>query len=163
MSLIECPKCQSQISEEALVYPHCGYATGRYLGGYEYRSETYLFGPPLVHIVLDFGIHPVTGKIRFAKGIIAVGNIAITVVAIGGLSVGAVCLGGLAVGLLALGGAAFGLLFAAVGLVAVGGAAFGYYSIGGFAPGKGPLGGNAQDPNMVQLLRKFLSWEVRNP
>ncbi len=57
MSLIECPECNNQISDKAVICPHCGYTTGKFLGGYEYRSSTELFGLPLVHIVLGFGIY----------------------------------------------------------------------------------------------------------
>ena len=61
---------------------------------------------------------------RVARGIIAIGNIAVGVVAIAGLSCG----------LVTLGGASIGLLFA------VGGAAFGFgISVGGLAVGSEPL------------------------
>lgn len=160
MALIECPECGNQISDKALICPTCGYsATARFLGGYEYCSKTELFGLPLIHIVLGFSIHPITGKIRVAKGIIAIGNLAVGGVALGGLSLGLISLGGLAIGLLALGGLSIGLLIAiggfAMGIIAIGGGAFGYYALGGGAFGAHPLGGNAQDPNAIEFFKSI--------
>lgn len=158
MALIECPECGNQISDKALVCPTCGFSpAARFLGGYEYRSKTELFGLPLVHIVFGFGIHPVTGKMRVAKGIIAIGNIAVGGIAMGGLSIGLISLGGLALGLLALGGLSIGLLIAvggfAIGTISIGGGALGYYALGGGAFGAHPLGGNVQDPNAVEFFK----------
>ena len=62
---------------------------------YEYKSERTLFGLPLVHINLGRGNH-------WARGIVAIGNIA----------TGFVALGGIAAGLLSLGAVSFGLLLA---------------------------------------------------
>ena len=116
---------------------------------YEYVSERKLFGLPLVHINLGFGLCR-------AKGIIAIGNIATGFIAIGGLSVGLFALGGLALGLLVLGGFALGGVavggFAlgllalggiATGLFAIGGVGIGYYALGGLAVGRYAFGGGA--------------------
>lgn len=166
MALIECPECRNQISDKAVICPNCGYTLGNFIGGYEFRSQSELFGLPLVHIVLGYGIDPLTGRIRVAKGIIAVGNIAVGGIAVGGISFGALSLGGLSVGLISLGGVALGLLLAlgglAVGLVAIGGAAFGYYSFGGGAFGVHPFGGNQQDPNAIDFFRQYLGSWVEN-
>ena len=110
---------------------------------YEYRSQTTLFGVPLVHInVSRWGL-------RWARGIIAVGNLATGVISLGGLSagllsvggigLGGLVLGGLGLGLAAFGGLAIGALFALGGLacslgLAVGGCAVGgSWAIGGVA------------------------------
>jgi hypothetical protein len=63
--------------------------------GYEYRS-TQIFGWPLIHVAQ--GMDPDTGRPRVAKGVIAIGNVAIAVyLAIGGLAMsGTYALGGLA-------------------------------------------------------------------
>ena len=74
---------------------------------YEYKSRRTLFGLPLLHINVGHRDH-------WARGIIAIGNIA----------TGFVALGGVAVGLLSLGGVSFGLLLA-LGAVALGGASIG--------------------------------------
>jgi len=161
MSLIDCPECNNQISDKAVMCPKCGFpmACGRM--GYEYRSQASLFGLPLVHIAS--GVDPLTGKARVAKGIIAIGNIAVGGLAIGGVSFGVVSFGGLSLGLVALGGAAVGLLLAlggmAIGLVAMGGGAIGYYALGGGAWGVHPFSANYQDPQAVEFFRRYLgSW-----
>jgi len=161
MSLIECPECNNQTSDRAVMCPKCGFPISGRGMGYEYRSEASLFGLPLVHIAS--GLDPSTGRPRIAKGIIAIGNVAVGGLAIGGLSFGVVSFGGLTLGLIALGGAAIGLLLAlggmAIGLVAIGGGAIGYYALGGGAFGVHPLGGNVQDPQAVEFFKRFLgSW-----
>lgn len=94
--------------------------------GYEYKSERTLFGLPLVHINLGYGL-------RGAKGVFAVGNYAVGVVAVGGFSAGLIGIGGLSVGLLAIGGVAVGGL--ALGGLAVGGIALGACAVGRYAFG----------------------------
>lgn len=89
---------------------------------YEYRSKLTLFGLPLVHVNLTH--HGFT----WARGVIAIGNVATGVVALGAFSAGLIALGGIAFGLLAMGGVAAGQFAAggvAVGQFAVGGAAIG--------------------------------------
>ena len=159
MALINCPECEREVSDQAMACPHCGHPIrGGY--GYEYRSERELFGLPLVHIVSGNRIDPATGRLRIAKGIIAIGPIAVGGLALGGSAIGVVSFGGAALGLVAVGGVAVGVLLAlgglAIGLVAVGGAAIGYYALGGGAWGVHALGGNAQDPNMVEFFRGWL-------
>ena len=163
MVLVNCPECDRQISDKALMCPNCGFSSGSRLCTYEYRSKRELFGLPLVHVVYGLGINPVTGRPRVAKGIIAIGNIAVGGLAIGGLSLGVLSVGGLALGLAAFGGLAVGLLLAlggmAVGLVAIGGGAFGYYALGGGAWGAHAIGGNVQDREAVEFFKRFLgSW-----
>lgn len=107
---------------------------------YEYKSERTLFGLPLVHVNLS------QRGLTWARGIVAIGNVATGVVAIGCfaagiLSLGAICLGllvlaGMAVGLVALGGIS-------IGIIAVGGCALGYLAIGGSAVGVYAGGGAA--------------------
>ncbi len=98
----------------------------KYLGyyGYEYISETRIFGWPLVHIN--------NRRNGFARGIIAIGGISVGVISLGGISVGIISLGGVALGvLLALGG-----LAASLG-AAIGGAAISYYfAMGAYALAK---------------------------
>lgn len=165
MSLVNCPECDAEISDKAVMCPHCGYSRKSSLYGniYEYRSQTMLFGLPLVHIYLGPNLDPATGKLRCAKGIIAIGNIAVGGIAAGGLSLGIISFGGLALGLASIGGAAIGILLAlggfALGYIAIGGAAFGYYALGGGAFGVHALGGNVQDPQAIEFFKRWLgSW-----
>jgi hypothetical protein len=160
-----CPECGNPISDKAMMCPKCGYAanTMRFYGG-EYKSKTQLFGLPLVHIVYGPAFNPATGKLRVAKGIIAIGGIAIGVLAIGGAAIGVFALGGLALGLLAaMGGAAIGAGLSvggfAIGSAAIGGFAIGYYALGGGAFGVHAFGGNMPVEQLPEWLRHF--WHSR--
>ncbi|UCG59668.1 MAG: zinc ribbon domain-containing protein [Phycisphaerales bacterium] len=157
MTLIKCRECNNEISDKAVLCPSCGAAGASYWWSAEYRSKRTLWGLPLVHVVLGSAFNPVTGKIRVAKGIIAIGGIAVGVVAVGGVSLGAIAMGGLTAGLACFGGLALGVILAvgglAVGFVALGGAAIGYYAIGGGAWGVHALGENARDPQLLEFFK----------
>ena len=105
---------------------------------YEYKSKRTLFGLPLVHINCGPGIH-------WARGIIAIGDIATGFVALGGIAVGLVSLGALSLGLLfTLGALCLGIVSIgglAIGLTAWGGFAFGLLSVGGISCGIYAVGG----------------------
>ena len=111
------PPPEREYAPPAPTIIHHHYHEGRH---YEYKSEHTLFGLPLVHVNLGRGNH-------WARGIVAIGNIA----------TGFVALGGIAAGLLSLGAVSFGLLLAwggiALGWLAVGGCAVGVYAAGGVA------------------------------
>ena len=157
----------------------CGVSSqpARPVYGHEFRSKTTLFGLPLVHIAS--GLDPATGRVRTAKGILAIGDRAIGVVAIGGGAIGGVAIGGAAVGLLSLGGLSIGILAAvgglaiggfafgggAIGAVAIGGAAVGYYAFGGEAWGQYILSSTVRDPEALQFFepwaKNWLLWLTR--
>ena len=107
---------------------------------FEYKSKRTLFGLPLIHINCGYGL-------RWARGILAVGNVATGLVALGGVSAGLLSLGGVALGLLlALGGVALGAIAigaVAAGLLAWGGVALGWLSVGGVVKGVYAMGGVA--------------------
>lgn len=131
----------------------------RMMRGIRKRSPVEFAGLPLYHIAMgpDFEAGQMRG---YARGIIAIGDIATGVLAIGGLARGAIAIGGCAMGLLAIGGAAVGGLAlggGALGIVAIGGGAVGYYACGGGAFGAHVLSGLRQDPEMMELLKKILS------
>jgi len=120
MAVANCHQCSAQVDVQAPRCPHCGaLAPGqpRRRFGFEYRSPAEIASIPLVHIAL--GRDPQTGKVRVARGIIAIGRIAYGVVAVGQLAIGVVSLGQLAVG------AAF-----AIGQGAVSANALGQLSVG---------------------------------
>lgn len=157
----ECPYCDAKLARPwtagaaASGYP----AWMRQVYGYEYKSAQTLFGLPLVHIAQ--GIDPQTGRPRVARGIIAVGNVAFGLIALGGVAFGGVAIGGVGIGVLALGGMAAG--FAALGgmsfalWLALGGMAISaQYAIGGLALAPHALGGNAQDPELLRWLERWL-------
>ncbi len=69
--------------------PHCGApapARASYKPGGEWRSEKTVRGRPLVHVA--WGKDPVTGKVRVADGVIAIGQFAKGDVAIGQFAYG---------------------------------------------------------------------------
>jgi len=105
----------------------------------EYRSRTRWAGLPLLHY--SHGINPDTGRRTVARGVLAVGRMAVGVIAIGQASLGLVAIGQFAVGLaLGLGQAASGVLclgqLAVGALFAAGQLANGYIAIGQLAIGK---------------------------
>lgn len=106
---------------------------------YEYKSKRTLFGLPLVHINLGRGFYR-------AKGIIAIGNIAVGLISLGIISAGILSVGCISAGILvlaALGIGAFVFAAVAVGILAVGGVAAGLFAVGGFSVGIYSLGGCA--------------------
>ncbi len=105
---------------------------------YEYVSPVKVFSLPLVHIRLGYGP-------QVAKGIVAIGNLALGVVAIGSCSLGVISLGGLCFGLLlALGGVSFGL-------IALGGLAVGGFAAGGCAVGQWLAAGGGAFSNYLAI------------
>lgn len=107
---------------------------------YEYKSKRTLWGLPLVHINLC------ANGFCWARGVVAVGNIATGLVSVGAISLGLLSLGAVSLGLLSLGALVFGLASigaVAVGLLAWGAVALGAVSVGGIAAGQFALGGLA--------------------
>lgn len=144
-----------------------------------YKSETYIFGLPLLCVAI--GPH---GDQRrgVARGIVAVGDIAvgwlaiglngpaIGIFAFGGLAVGVCSFGGMAAGLLAMGGCAAGgvavgggaaggiaLGGGAIGFIALAGGAIGYYAMGGGAWGVHTVSGRGSDPVAAEFFQN-MSW-----
>ncbi|MCA9118831.1 MAG: protein kinase [Planctomycetales bacterium] len=147
----------------------------RAMYGFDYRSKGELFGWPLVHIAT--GTDPQTGRKRVAKGIIAIGDVAVGGIAIGGAATGVFAVGGASLGVFSFGGAAVGLLMAiggaasslgfscgggAFGAIAMGGIAVGYYAYGGVAFAVHGLSGIHRDPRAVNFFEPwvdgFISW-----
>lgn len=115
----------------------------RRMFGSEYKSKKCIGDWPLLHF--SFGLDPITGKPRAARGIIAIGNKATGVIALGGIAKGIVAFGGMALGVVAIGGLGLGILtFAGLGLgllFCYGGVAIGWLAYGGVAIGYGAVGG----------------------
>ncbi len=107
---------------------------------YEYKSKRTLFGLPLVHV--NFGHDS-----RWARGIVAIGNVATGFVALGGVAFGLLTLGGVSIGLLlALGALSVGAVSiggVSLGLLAWGGIVMGWLSVGGVSLGVYAAGGAA--------------------
>lgn len=131
----------------------------------EYKSQTEIWGMPLVHIVKakrrplarvnharqDFlGVPPAKGVIaigRRAKGIVAIGNFALGVISIGNISIGALSVSNIGIGLIAFGNVILGLLRVlgnlAIGMFAVGNLAIGYAAVGNESLGWYAIGNEA--------------------
>ena len=135
--------------------------------GFEYRSAASIGPWPLLHICA--GIDPVTMRPRIAKGVIAIGNVAIGGVRDrrGGSGTG-VFRGtlnrphpragrrGTGIGL-SIGGVA-------AGAVAVGGAAIGYvHALGGAAFGPSIVNGRRCDQEAVDFIRRWLGSGILPP
>lgn len=115
---------------------------------YEFKSDKKTKkGLPYLHI--NFGLDE-NGKVRRAKGIIAIGIIAKGIMSLGIVSTGIIAIGAVSLGLIAFGSLALGALIAigavaigvgvsvggiAVGSVAIGGVAIGILSVGGLSIG----------------------------
>lgn len=128
---------QERAHEAPVVVNHYHYERWRY----QYKSKRTLWGMPLVHINLC------ANGFCWARGVVAVGNIATGLVSLGALSAGLFSFGAISLGLLSLGALVFGLASAgavAVGLVAWGGFALGLVSTGGVAMGQYVIGGIAR-------------------
>jgi hypothetical protein len=96
--------------------------------GYEWKSEATLFGLPLVHVAFGWDLE--TGRFRIARGIIAIGQVAVGLITIAQFGVGLFC----GIGQFVFGG--FVLAQFAVGVViAIGQFAVGIYAAGQFAAG----------------------------
>jgi len=127
--------CAHEVSADALTCPHCGAprpARAEWQGeGYEWKSSRTWRGSPLVHVAYGIGRD---GRLRTARGVIAIGQRAVGCIAIGIIARGILAIGIVAIGFVSLGVVAVGLLFAggvnALALFAFGVVAAGYMAGG---------------------------------
>jgi len=129
-----CPKCAGERTCPGEPCPHCG-APGQECG-YEWKSSRNWGGLPLVHVAFgaDAG-----GKVREARGVLAIGQRAVGVIAIGIIARGVLAIGVVAFGLGSIGVVAVaGLL--ALGVNAAAPVAFGVVAAGYAAGGVAPIG-----------------------
>ena len=140
MNVLPCRDCSDPVSLDAVTCPQCGAprpALREWNGeGYEWTSAATLAGWPLVHIA--FGIDR-AGKVRTARGIVAIGQRAIGGFAIGILALGVVSCGVVCAGLASFGVVAVGLVLAC-GVNAVAPMAFGVVAVGVMAGGVQAIG-----------------------
>ncbi len=135
MALVNCRSCGAAVSTEAAVCPRCGApcpAVPEWTGtGFEWKSSATILGLPLIHVA--FG-RDARGKIKVAKGVIAVGQFAVGLIAVAqfGLGLffgfGQFILGSFAVAQFAL-AAVFGVGQVATGYAAVGQVVFAGYGL----------------------------------
>ena len=131
----EAAKEQAEV-ERVVVEKHYHYETWHY----EYKSRRTLWGLPLVHVNLS-------GRgLTWARGIVAIGNVATGLVAVGCFAAGLLSIGAICLGLLVIAGFALGLVSIgciSVGALAFGGVALGYLVVGGSCFGVYAVGGAA--------------------
>jgi hypothetical protein len=139
-ALTLCRECRGEVPGDVVTCPHCGAprpARAEWRGeGYEYRSARTFGGWPLVHVA--FGIDR-DGKVRTARGVIAIGQRAVGFVAIGILALGVISLGVVCGGVISLGVVAVALGLAC-GVNAIAPVAFGVVAFGFAAGGVQAIG-----------------------
>jgi hypothetical protein len=138
----------------------------------EFVSHRKLFGLPLVHYT--FGRCPETGKRVVARGIIAVGRLAVGVFALGQASLGLIAVGQLGLGLLfgfgqattgvvCLGQLAIGLVFGAgqvaTGYIAIGQVGLGHYVLAQIGVGTHVIDMRGVSPVAKQFFEGLMFWK----
>ncbi len=142
--------------------------TGAYFA--EFKSHATFFGFPLLHYTR--GKCPETGRRVVAKGVVAIGRLAMGILAIGHASLGLIAIGQLGLGLLlglgqgstglyAFGQVAIGLLFGvgqmATGEIAIGQIAYGKYVLAQLGYGDYVWSMKRADPGAVALFKSLLA------
>jgi hypothetical protein len=145
------------------LYPNGAYFT-------EFKSHAIFFGLPLLHYTR--GKCPETGKRVVAKGVVAVGRLAMGILAIGQASFGVIAIGQLGLGLLlglgqgatglyAIGQAAIGFMFGlgqiATGEIAIGQVAYGNYVLAQVGYGDYVWSMKRADPEAVKFFKSLLA------
>jgi hypothetical protein len=150
MALTECRECKGQVSTQARFCPHCGApfpARPQWKGwGYEWKSPMSVMGIPLIHIA--FGRGP-NGRLRVAKGVIAIGQFGVGLITIAQFGVGLLfCLGQLALGFATI--AQVGLGYAILAQIGVG-----YYVLAQAGFGKFIYTMHRTDPEALRFFRSI--------
>jgi len=163
--LTRCPDCGGEISSRAHFCPHCGAPYGKPASsqyvvpdwGYEWKSQVDVFGIPLIHVAVGRK----SGKLRVAKGIIAIGQFGIGLITIAQFGVGFVFgfgqfIFGAAVIAQFAAGVGFGLGQFATGYIAVGQMVFGVYGLAQLGLAKYLWTAKHHDPEAMAFFRNLL-------
>ena len=150
--MVNCASCEREISVNAGVCPHCGHRRYR---GYEWKSDIDVFGWPLIHIAA--GRDSKTGKLKVAKGIIAIGQFGIGLFTFAQVGIGLFFgFGQVMFGLLTIGQVAIGLYFGlgqvATGMVAIGQVCLGKYILAQVGYGIHAWTTEGKDPAAVEFF-----------
>jgi hypothetical protein len=158
MPLAPCRECEKEVSTQARTCPHCGapFPTQKeWKGwGFDWKSERTVHGYPLIHVSIGRNAQ---GRLRVAKGIIAIGQFAIGVVTVAQFGVGILFgFGQFILGLTALAQFAVSALFAvgqiATGYIAIGQFVLGYYGLAQAGFAKFLWSSTASDPEAVEFF-----------
>lgn len=159
-----CDDCGGKISSRALSCPHCGAPSKINVKhksdwGYEWRSKATIFGIPLVHIAVGRK----NGRLRVAKGIVAIGQFGIGLFTIAQFGVG--ILFGFGQFLLASTAIAqfaisflFGLGQIASGYIAIGQFGYGYYVLAQSGFGTHVWSTRIKDPIALEFFKNLAAW-----
>ena len=162
MALVSCRECQHQVSNVARACPQCGApfpARPNWQGtGYDWKSQTTVWGYPLVHIAYG---RDAQGKLRIAKGVIAIGQFGIGLITLAQFGIGLLFgFGQFLAGLTVIAQVAvtplFGIGQFATGVVAIGQMAIGYYALGQMAFAVYAWGTNHRDPAALAFFAQFI-------
>lgn len=158
-----CRSCGRPVQQENRFCPYCGArhpASADWKGtGFEWKSKTLIFGYPLVHVA--FG-RDENGKIRVAKGCLAVGQFGIGLITVAQVGFGALFgLGQVMVGMTAIAQfavtALFGLGQFATGYAAIGQFALGYYGLAQFGLARHLWSMDTRDPEAARFFTEWAS------
>ncbi len=165
--LIRCDDCGREISSRAPVCPHCGaprlaaayQALAKPDWGFEWKSATSVYGWPLVQVA--FGRK--NGRLRVAKGIIAIGQFAIGLFTFAQFGIGIIFgFGQFMLGATAIAQFAISAFFAvgqfATGYVAIGQIVFGYYALAQVALAWYGWTPKRHDPEAVAFFTNLLHY-----
>lgn len=162
MPLVPCRECANEVSESARFCPLCGAphpARPEWKGtGVDWKSEATLWGVPLVHVACG---RDAKGKLRVAKGIIAIGQFGIGLVTIAQFGVGLFfgfgqfVLGTAVVAQVAV-GVVFGLGQVAVGYCAIGQVVVGVYALGQAGIAEYLWSTQRKDPEAVEFFGQMV-------
>ena len=166
--LTRCPDCGREISSRAISCPHCGApiqgakALVRMIRrdwGFEWKSKTEVFGWPLIHIA--FGRKD--GKLRVAKGIIAIGQFAIGVFTLAQFGIGILFgFGQFILAPTAIAQFAVSLIFGlgqfATGYIAIGQMTLGYYALAQMALAPFAWTPDRHDPEAIAFFTNLLHY-----
>jgi hypothetical protein len=162
VALVACRECQHDVSNVARACPQCGApfpARPIWNGtGTDWKTQTTICGYPLIHIA--FG-RDARGRLRVAKGVIAIGQFAIGLITIAQFGIGILfgfgqfLLAATAVAQLAL-TPVLGIGQFATGYIALGQVALGYYALGQVAYGVYAWGVNHPNPEALAFFARVL-------
>ncbi|MCC2670858.1 MAG: hypothetical protein K0Q72_3329 [Armatimonadetes bacterium] len=160
--LAACRSCCKEVSTEAVTCPHCGApspARQAWRGwGYEWKSKQSIGGWPVVHVAFGRDEH---GKLRVAKGVVAVGQFAIGGITFAQFGVGAVfALGQFVAAPIAIGQLGLGVLFG-LGQLSTGYVAIGQFALGVWVRAMAGFGAHVwsmaeRAPEAVEFFRRWL-------